>query len=372
MRRVRRLGGHWLVIVVVLCFAGIGAYVLQSSQAANNQGDLNRDGVVNLTDFSILLNHYQNPTAGRAGDTNGDALTNMVDVSILLRHYNGPATRPAYHVIYTGWYPQATLEQEYDILNRNPNVQASLRAFEYDKDHSKIKLWEQKGLRYYYTVAASDYVSFQKKPPYVPANFASEVVNRRYAEGLYIHELTALFASQNGWNWDAAAASIDWGQIHNFMMAAKASGKKVVWSEPAHGWHAIMRNPSFHHYMVNYWGPNVLVPTFATNFTNPANLVPTARAGAVEAAMRYGLPLGESIQSWYFAEWPDPSQRVATYEKSYQLMRFGNAAGASYFQIEGTYPDLNPASPYMRAINDYVGGLSNIVPPVHHTGVPAP
>jgi len=51
-------------------------------------GDVNRDGRVNLIDFSILLFNWETP-ANLDADLNGDGNVNIVDFSILLYHWTG-------------------------------------------------------------------------------------------------------------------------------------------------------------------------------------------------------------------------------------------------------------------------------------------
>src|SRR4051812_44452108 len=76
------------LLVFVLVFAGIGAYILTRSFAASNPnlpGDLNNDNVVNAIDLSTLLSNYG--TSNAAGDANSDGAVNAIDLSIVLSHY---------------------------------------------------------------------------------------------------------------------------------------------------------------------------------------------------------------------------------------------------------------------------------------------
>jgi len=65
-------------------------YVFKSTR-----GDVNSDGIVDMTDVIRLLNHVGNPTAYLidewAGNVNGDGVINMGDVILLLNHVNDPA-----------------------------------------------------------------------------------------------------------------------------------------------------------------------------------------------------------------------------------------------------------------------------------------
>jgi hypothetical protein len=63
-------------------------------------GDANRDGTVNLTDFSILggpANYNQAGKGWNGGDFNDDGVTNLTDFSILgsPANYNVTAPNPA-------------------------------------------------------------------------------------------------------------------------------------------------------------------------------------------------------------------------------------------------------------------------------------
>ena len=216
--------------------------------------------------------------------------------------------------------------------------------------------WETKSINYYYTVASSDFVAYQGLVPYVPAADGNEVLTRNHNDGLYMHELAAYYASTHGWNWTTAANMIDWDRINDWVTHAKTLHKKVVWSEPAEGWAAIEANPTGHAYLLA-WG-DTLVPTFATNFSHtPSNHIPTARNGAIAAAQTNGSALGESVQSWY---WADPGWSFTAADAA-TLCRYGFVSGASVYQIEGTYSDLAPTSTYMQGVNSFVSGL---VPPV--------
>ena len=50
-------------------------------------GDLNSDGLVNITDLSILLSNYGKPATPSQGDINGDGNCTILDLSILLSKY---------------------------------------------------------------------------------------------------------------------------------------------------------------------------------------------------------------------------------------------------------------------------------------------
>ncbi|MBU6389704.1 dockerin type I repeat-containing protein, partial [Patescibacteria group bacterium] len=68
-------------------------FLVEQSTSGNNpapscdisHGDLNCDGTVNLTDFSILL--YWWGTDHKAADINGDGIVNLVDFSIMMYYF---------------------------------------------------------------------------------------------------------------------------------------------------------------------------------------------------------------------------------------------------------------------------------------------
>jgi len=56
-----------------------GAYA-PVGQVANIAGDLNHDGLVNLTDYGVLTSHWMQPVFGASnGDLNGDGTVNISD-----------------------------------------------------------------------------------------------------------------------------------------------------------------------------------------------------------------------------------------------------------------------------------------------------
>jgi hypothetical protein len=76
-----------------IIFASIGIYFLLSSHAAsgsNKTSDLNGDGVVNITDLSILLSNWQSSNA--TSDLNNDGIVSIFDLSILLSNYGMSVT----------------------------------------------------------------------------------------------------------------------------------------------------------------------------------------------------------------------------------------------------------------------------------------
>jgi Dockerin type I domain len=76
------------VIIIVLIISFIGIQLISRSHAASNPyGDLNNDGVVNITDLSILLTNWG--TSNQIADINNDGKVNISDLSIMLSHW-GP------------------------------------------------------------------------------------------------------------------------------------------------------------------------------------------------------------------------------------------------------------------------------------------
>jgi cysteine-rich repeat protein len=65
----------------------VNFYVGVQDAQAPSGADLNGDGLVNLTDFSILLFHWN--TSNPAGDVNGDGTVNLTDFSIMLFNWTG-------------------------------------------------------------------------------------------------------------------------------------------------------------------------------------------------------------------------------------------------------------------------------------------
>lgn len=268
------------------------------------------------------------------------------------------STRPGkYNVIYLGSVgSEATNEAEYATLAANPAVNPSLRAYSPDQ----ASLWQSKQMHYYYTVAASDYTSCSGTPsPYVSQSAGDSVLAGSYNDGLYIHELVSLYAACNGWDWTAAANAINWDLLNTWVTNAHAQGKKVIWSEPSHGWSSLGANATAAAYLNSATWRATIVPMYGTNFTTPTNDVPLAQAGALAASAKYSLPLGVSLQSWH---WRDKNASF-TSNDVVSLAADGHAAGATYYQIEGTPGDMETSSVYMQGINAFAAGLVGDAPP---------
>ena len=80
---------------LILIFASVGTYLLISSRAASTlTADFNSDGVVNVTDLSVLATNWGRTTATHAqGDANSDGTINIYDLSILASQW-GQAITP--------------------------------------------------------------------------------------------------------------------------------------------------------------------------------------------------------------------------------------------------------------------------------------
>jgi hypothetical protein len=85
--------------VIILTFVFIGGIILyRSFAAAPIDCDLNHDGVVNISDLSILLSSYN--TTNAVADINKDGMVNILDLSQLLSNYGasvGAASKPVGH-----------------------------------------------------------------------------------------------------------------------------------------------------------------------------------------------------------------------------------------------------------------------------------
>lgn len=252
-------------------------------------------------------------------------------------------------VIMIGWRTEQ--EQNYAHL-RNQNVDLVYRtAIDYSPRSTSIQRWESQGQPYLYTVAASDKAS-AGGGLYVSSDDAITALSQNYNRGLYMHEVAAYNAAKNGWQWQSAADGIDWGRLNSMAYQAQQRGKKVIWSEPAQGWQAIRQSNQGKLFLTT-WG-DTIVPMYATNFrTSSFDHVPEARAGAIAAAQDAGSTVGASIQSWHFREYPENP----TTENTLNLLSQARGAGATYYQIEGTYQDMAWDTTYMQAIYQFTQRL---------------
>jgi hypothetical protein len=177
----------------------------------------------------------------------------------------------------------------------------------------QLQYWQGNGYSFYYTAASSDFVT-NGQPLFVGECAGDGALRLSGDDGLSLHEIVADLAAGAGWNWTQAAADItasEWDEINYWVELAKALNKKVIWSEPAQGWEALAQNATANSYFAQ-WG-DTLVPMFASDFEAPqtGHLMGEARYWAATVAQSYGMPLGESIQSWYFRQQPDLAAQVA-------------------------------------------------------------
>lgn len=244
--------------------------------------------------------------------------------------------------------------QDYSQL-QSQNIDLYMRTMEYDRYAGPITAWDQTGTKYYFTAASSDFVNSQGQPLYVPYNpQVYEVLSRSACKGVYLHEMVTLMAADNSWNWDQAVNAIDWTWLNNVVSRAKSLGKRVIWSEPAGGWQALMNNSYARSRLLAYG--NTVVPMFATNFhcESSGYLMGQSRDYAGAAAGMMGTVLGESHQSWYFEDQNTP----VTIAGSLWLGKIGRDHKARIFQFEGQqmdmYWDEDGGSPY---ISEYMQGV---------------
>ncbi|MBJ7329700.1 MAG: DNRLRE domain-containing protein [Solirubrobacteraceae bacterium] len=231
------------------------------------------------------------------------------------------------------WTTEDAMRNEYNRYSTaGSKVQPAIRTVNPDKDDVAMLTWERLGFKYFYTAASSDFRQDTSQPLYVPEASATEVLGRTNNLGLYMHEVISYNAAVNGWKWKEAAASVDWALIDRWVSAARAAGKKVIWSEPSHGWVAVLNSGAGRYYFKK-WG-NAVVPMYATNFPDQINSF--SKPGATELAAAYGGSLGVSVQSWFFR---DQSQ-APSINGTFDLAKAGYDAGARYFQIEGAQTDL--------------------------------
>ncbi|MGD0196594.1 MAG: hypothetical protein ABSC56_01625 [Solirubrobacteraceae bacterium] len=233
-----------------------------------------------------------------------------------------PAPAPAANtLIINGQMTAVGQEQNYETL-ANSAVTLAFRSvaqptttypgsnqFSYEPpvDNNQIQYWQENGYPFYYTAVSSDFANVGM-PLYITQCDGDAALRMSEDRGLYIHELVAYAASNNGWDWAGAADAItasDWQILNYWVELAAALNKKVIWSEPALGWQALLANSTAQSYF-QQWG-STLVPMFATNYDTESSGydMGLARQAAVQAASTYGMSLGESIQSWWFRQQTD-------------------------------------------------------------------
>jgi beta-mannanase len=113
-------------LALISAFVLVGTYFVFQSKAATLTSDINKDGIVNTSDLSLLLSSY-----GHAGsacvtsstltcDLNGDAVINILDLSIMLSTYGQSSTTIPSH-IYWGAYMEGQSTYAFYYGNPAPN-----------------------------------------------------------------------------------------------------------------------------------------------------------------------------------------------------------------------------------------------------------
>jgi len=255
-------------------------------------------------------------------------------------------------------------EQDYSELD-SPYIDVYMRTMEYDRYADPITEWDQSGTKYYYTAASSDFENYQNEDLYVPYSHVYEVLGRSACTGVYLHEVVTYEASQPqcNWNWDQAVDAFNWSWLNSVVSRAKSKGKRVIWSEPAGAWEALMKD-SYARSCLQSYG-DTIVPMFATNFhcEGSGYHLAQSRDHAGVAAGMIGTALGESHQAWYFI---DQEQSVSQ-SGSLWLGKLGRDHRASIFQFEGDLMDMYwdeddgypYISEYMKGVRDFADWIDS-------------
>jgi len=254
------------------------------------------------------------------------------------------------------------MESSYQNLV-NPQTNFAMRSMNPDPTTAETNNWEASGRNYFYTTVSSDFPvdkSFNHPSIYTTAAQAQTVLARPHNKGLYMHEVVSSLASQNNFNWAKAVTKVNFALIDQQVMAAKAAGKKVIWSEPSYGWQYLNQNLGAGYYF-NRWG-NTLVPMFATNFPTQVDAALTAAKGVATNVVHSDL--GESVQSWYFRDQGQAPTDTATLA----LINKGLSNGAKYYQIEGeenidsiTHQEVHDmiwGTPYLNGVYNFTNQLA--------------
>ncbi len=324
---------------------------------------------------------------------NGAYTATLIGLSQLTRSDNGQK-----------WSTEKDLRDEYNLWNAKANIKPSFRGMAYSKNDSIMQGWEADGFKYFWTAGSSDYRNSNGNF-YVSEADGDEVLRRTNSVGLYLHELASQYTKEgfdacaqvNGggnckWDWATGIQKVDWGRIDHWVSIARDQGKKIIWSEPSHGFVAMLNDASARSWFAR-WG-DTLVPMWSTNFSNECRIAQSeqgpkcqvkqwSRPGAKELAAKFsGGLVGDSVQSWYFRDQVvtpvapagqpqlgDTRPKDAlTAANALALANDGKDHGATYFQIEG-YGEQNDmnigASPswYMTGIRQFLDSLATVTPP---------
>lgn len=239
----------------------------------------------------------------------------------------------------------------YKALN-GPRSHVAMLTNNFDKNDPVIVGLDAAHTPYYFMAAYSSYPQISVgHTEYVPIADVQDVLNRTANEGIVFFEMVTWIASVNNWQCDVAVGALDWNWVDQVVLAAQQHGKRVVWSEPV-CWGALASSSVAQAHFAK-WG-NTVVPMFATNFdsSGSANL-DAAIAGSTQIATRYGLPVGESHQSWYF----QTKGITVTAANSQALAQLGQSHGATYYEVEGDGDYMLWGSPYLQGIANFAGGL---------------
>lgn len=196
----------------------------------------------------------------------------------------------------------------------------------------QVKYWDSNSYPFYYTAVSSDLphatnsVTGTRYSLFVPRCAGDAALRVGSSQGLYLHELVAAKAAEAGYvkgSWGSAVNSLGnqldgtgslsgWSMIDYWVQLARQLNKRIIWSEPGEAWKALAQSGVAQGWFTK-WGSTV-VPMFATNFETPASgyLMGGSRKWAALVAKTFGMPLGESVQSWHFREQPDLAQQVSS------------------------------------------------------------
>lgn len=244
-------------------------------------------------------------------------------------------------LVFLGQHPE---DEPRKVGLARPGLTVSFRTVPPSLSDPTLLRWQREGRRVYFTAGSSDFVAWQDEPLFVSARTGLDALARPTTRALYLHEIVAFFAHENGWKWPAAVKGVPWDLIDRWVLAAKRRGKRVVWSEPSHGWEAILRDPTFGDLWPAWRG--ALAPAYATNFRAT---MPFAVAGARRAAARLRSPLGASVQSWHFRTVGE----TPTAEATRALLEEAAGNGARILQIEGRPDDADWGSAFMAGVSSF-------------------
>ena len=73
--------GFWLTVGQVV------SVMLAFGMSVFFPGDLNSDGKVNISDYSLLLQHFGNTTCGNTADIDGNCKVDIFDYNILVMNF---------------------------------------------------------------------------------------------------------------------------------------------------------------------------------------------------------------------------------------------------------------------------------------------